>query len=191
MSGSLSLMSGSLSQVNFRRNVMFEKCIKCNRIGESCVPNLMLLPFADLIQWIDKRQKYLGWTNQKLADESKRVPVGTINRIKSVEEDCKFSTMQSLLITLFGGTTDEFACTEQVEKELRQMEQLEQQAAKLLSVEAENAMLKERLKQVDDLLRQIDEQHRKHIRIIKEEYQEQIVFLKDELKAWRSCQQKQ
>jgi hypothetical protein len=191
MSGSLSLMSGSLSQVNFRRNVMFEKCIKCNRIGESCVPNLMLLPFADLIQWIDKRQKYLGWTNQKLADESKRVPVGTINRIKSVEEDCKFSTMQSLLITLFGGTTDEFACTEQVEKELRQMEQLEQQAAKLLSVEAENAMLKERLKQVDDLLRQIDEQHRKDIRAVKEEYQEQITFLKDELKAWRSWHQKQ
>lgn len=165
---------------------MFEKCIKCNRIGESCVPNLMLLPFADLIQWIDKRQKYLGWSNQMLADKS-NVPVGTIKRIKAGEYmDCRYSTIKSILIALIGGTTDEFSCTEQVEKELRNMEQLEQQAAKLSVAEAENAMLKERLKQVDNLLRQIDEQHRKDIRAVREEYQEQIVFLKEQLKAWQS-----
>jgi ABC-type phosphate transport system auxiliary subunit len=165
---------------------MFDKCIKCPKIGESCVPNLLLLPFPDLIKWCDKRQKHLGWSNQRLADESKRVPVGTINRIKAGEEDCKFSTMQSILITLFGGTTDEFACTEQVEKELRNMEQLEQQAAKLSVAEAENERLRERLRQVDEHLRQIDEQHRKDIRAVKEEYQEQIVFLKDQLKAWQT-----
>lgn len=165
---------------------MFDKCIKCPKIGESCVPNLLLLPFPDLIKWCDKRQKHLGWSNQKLADKTKRVPVGTINRIKAGEEDCKFSTMQSILITLFGGTTDEFACTEQVEKELRNMEQLEQQAAKLSVAEAENGRLRERLRQVDEHLRQIDEQHRKDIRAVKEEYQEQILFLKDQLKAWQT-----
>jgi cell division protein FtsB len=170
---------------------MFEKCITCNRIGESCVPNLLLLPFPELIKWCDKRQKYLGWTNQRLADNTKKVPVGTVNRIKTSEEDCKFSTMQSILITLFGGTTDEFACTEQVEKELKQIEELEKQAAKLSSIEAENERLRERLRQVDEHLRQIDEQHRKDIRAVKEEYQEQIIFLKDELKAWRSWHQKQ
>ena len=58
-------------------------------------------------------------------------------------------------------------------------------------MEAENERLKDRLKQVDDLLRQIDEQHRKDIRAVKEEYQEQITFLKDELKAWRAWHQKQ
>ena len=163
---------------------MFEKCIQCNRIGESCVPNLWLLPFPDLIKWCIKRQKYLGWSNQKLADKC-NTPVGTISRIWAGDYlDCKFSTIKNVLITLIGGTTDEFACTEQVEKELRNMEQLEQQAAKLSAVEAENAMLKERLSQ-------IDEQHRKDIRAIKEEYQEQITFLKDEVKAWRSCHQKQ
>ena len=169
---------------------MFEKCIKCNRMGESCVPNLMLLPFADLLQWCSKRQKHLGWTNQTLADRSK-VPVGTINRIKAGEEDCRYSTIRSILISLIGGITDEFACTEQVEKELRNLEQLEQQAAKLAVAEAENERLRERLKQVDELLRQIDEQHRKDIHAVKEEYQEQITFLKDELKAWRSWHQKQ
>ena len=165
---------------------MFEKCIKCTRMGESCVPNLMLLPFEDLLKWWDKRQKHLGWSNQTLADKSIQVPVGTINRIKSGDyHDCKYSTMKYILIALIGGTQDEFACTEQVEKELQQMAQLEQQAAKLTATEAENEILKKRLAEVDDL-------HRKDIRIIKEEFEEQkkeykerIEFLKEELKAWQ------
>ena len=157
---------------------MFEKCIKCNRMGESCVPNLMLLPFATLMQWIDKRQRHLDWTNQDLADKSK-VPIGTIKRMKAGEEDCKYSTMRNILIALIGGTTDEFPCTDLVEKELRQVEQLEQQAAKLTATELENKMLRERLSQ-------IDEQHRNDIRVIREEYKEQITFLKEELKAWKS-----
>ena len=162
---------------------MFEKCIKCERLGENCVPNFMILPFSDLIQWCNKRQKYLEWTNQTLADRSK-VPIGTINRIKAGDYlDCKYSTIKHILITLIGGTTDEFPCTEQVERNLMQLEQMEQQTAKLAAVEKENKSLKLRLNK-------IDEQHRKDIRIIKEEYQEQIDFLKDELKAWRSWQQK-
>ena len=166
---------------------MFEKCITCNRMGESCVPNLMLLPFPDLLKWCNKRQKHLGWSNQQLADHPKcKVPVGTINRIKAGEEDCKYSTIRNILIALIGGTTDELACTEQVEKELRNLEKFEQQATQLSSVEAENERLKERLKQVDELLRKIDEQHRRDIRAVKEEYQEQINFLRDELKARRT-----
>lgn len=164
---------------------MFEKCITCNRIGESCVPNLWLLPFHDLIQWCIKRQKHLGWTNQTWADRS-TVPIGTINRIKAGDTDCKYSTIRNLSLALIGGTTDEFPCTEIVARELQQMERLEQQAAKLASTEKENEALKTRLDH-------IDEQHRKDIRVIreeyqkqKEEYQEQIAFLKEQIKAWQS-----
>lgn len=157
---------------------MFEKCIKCDRMGESCVPNLMLLPFAELIKWIDKRQRHLEWTSQALADNS-RVPIGTIKRIKAGEEDCKYSTIRNILIALIGGTQDEFACTEQVEKELLHVEQLERQAAKLSSAEAENEMLKRRLQEIDEL-------HRNDMRVMREEYKEQINFLKDELKAWQA-----
>ena len=162
---------------------MFDKCIKCPRIGESCVPNLMRLPFAELLQWLIKYQKVLGWSNQKWADES-GVPVGTINRIKAGDHaDCKYSTVRSLAISVMGGTKDEFSCTEQVEKELRQKDQLEQQTAKLSAVEAENEKLREQIRQMDEL-------HRKDIRVVKEEYQEQIAFLKEELKAWHSWHQK-
>ena len=121
---------------------MFDKCIKCPTIGENCVPNLWLLPFHELIKWCIKRQEYLGWSNQKWADAS-NVPVGTIKRIKAGDyADCKYSTIKSLAISVIGGTTNEFACTEQVEKELQQMGQLEQQAAKMSSVEKENEELR-------------------------------------------------
>ena len=160
---------------------MYEKCIQCPRIGQSCVPDLWLLPFPDLIQWCNKRQKYLGWTDQNLADNS-RVPIGTIRRIKAGDYlDCKYSTIRSILIALIGGTTDEFACTEQVAKELQQVEELERQTAKMAALERENEALKCRLEQIDEL-------HRKDIRVIREEYQEQIAFLKDQLKAWQSRQ---
>lgn len=129
---------------------MFEKCIECHRIGESCVPNLWLLPFHDLIQWCIKKQKHLGWTNQVWADKS-NVPVGTINRIKAGDTDCKYSTIRNLAIALIGGTKDEFSCTEQVERELRQMERLEQQAAKMASVQKENEELKLRLEECREM----------------------------------------
>lgn len=147
---------------------MFEKCIKCDRLGETCVPNLMLLPFPELIQWCIKRQKHLEWTNQELADRSK-VPVGTINRIKAGEYmDCKYSTIRSLLITLIGGTTDEFPCNNLIEKELEQVDKLEKQAAKLSAVEKQNEELRAHLGECREL----------------------IAFLEDEVKAWRSVCQK-
>ena len=142
----------------------------------------MLLSFSDLMQWCIKRQKHLEWTNQTLAEKSK-VPIGTINRIKAGEYlDCKYSTIKNILIALVGGISDEFSCTEQVEKELRQVEMLERQAARLTATEEENEKLK-------SILSKTDEQHRNDIRIIREEYQEQIAFLKEELKAWRNLRQ--
>lgn len=158
---------------------MFEKCIKCERLGESCVPNLMLLPFSALIQWCVKRQKHLGWTNQTLAEKS-TVPVGTINRIKAGDYlDCKYSTIRNLLLALIGGTTDEWHCTELVEQELKQKELLEQHAAKMAFIEQENILLKAQLEKGE-------EQHRSDIRSIRAEYQEQIAFLKEQLRAWQS-----
>lgn len=150
---------------------MFEKCIPCSRIGESCVPNLMLLPFPVLMQWCGKRQKYLGWTNQTLAEKS-GVPISTISRIKADDYlDCKYSTIRSLLIALIGGTTDEWLCNEQVDKEI--------QAARSTELEAENAALKE---QVAAMV----ERYRKDCKTIHDEYCAQIAFLEEDIKAWRS-----
>ena len=47
------------------------------------------------------------------------------------------------------------------------------------ALEEENAKLKDRLSQIDDL-------HRRDIRAVKEEYQEHIAFLKEQLRVWQA-----
>jgi predicted transcriptional regulator len=131
----------------------------------------MLLPFPLLMQWCGKRQKYLGWTNQTLAEKS-GVPLSTISRIKADDYlDCKYSTIRSLLIALIGGTTDEWLCNAQVDKEI--------QAARSTELESENAALKAQLAS-------IDAQHRQDCKTIHDEYCAQIAFLEEDLQAWRS-----
>ena len=137
---------------------MFEKCIACNKIGESCVPNLWLLPFPELIKWCVKRQKHLGWSNKKLADNS-NTPLGTINRLEAGDTDCYYSTIRNIAITLIGGTTDELSCTEQVEKEL-------QQVARLSSVEKENEELRLRLEECREMNAFLKKENERKAKII-------------------------
>lgn len=157
---------------------MFDKCIKCERLGQDCMPNLMILSFGELIAWCNKRQKDLGWTNQTLADRS-TVAIGTINRIKVGDyADCKYSTIRNLLVALIGGISTEFPCKEKLENELKMIDSYNAQREKLLVLEKENQELRTRLDNMDEL-------HRSDIRAVKTEYVEQIRFLKDELIAWR------
>lgn len=143
---------------------MYEKCIPCDKLGKSCVPNLLRLPFADLQQWCIKRQKFLGWTNQTLADSS-GVPLGTVGRFKSDDYiDCKYSTIRNIVMALVGGIHDEFPCNKKIEEELAQLEKFEKQAARLTAVEKENEALLG----------------------LNAEYKEEVCFLRDEVRAWRT-----
>ncbi len=109
---------------------MFNRCIKCERIGQDCVPNLLALPWTDLMNWWKERQKFLGWTNQDLSDIS-GIPVGTINRIKAVEDDARYSTMRSIIHALLGGYSVEFPCQKKLDQEFAQIETLEKRCAEL------------------------------------------------------------
>ncbi len=129
---------------------MFEKCIKCDNLGAGCVPNLMVLPFSELLQWCNKRQKYLEWTNQVLADKS-TVPVGTINRIKAGDYlDCKYSTIKNLLNALVGGTMEEIPCAK---FDIDQSQQLSAALKELEQAKAKNA---EDKVAIDYLLNQVN-----------------------------------
>lgn len=151
---------------------MFEKCIRCERLGQDCVPNLMILSFSDLMSWCNKRQKDLGWTNNTLAEKSK-VPIGTINRIKAGDyADCKYSTIRNILVALIGGISTEFPCKEKLVQELKMIDDTDRLAKENQELRCE--------------LRSLDEKHRQDIRVIRAEYQEQIGFLKEQLKAWQS-----
>ena len=147
---------------------MFDRCITCDRLGQDCVPNLLALPWPDLLNWWKKRQKHLDWTNQVLSDKS-NIPVGTINRIKAGEDDARYSTMRSIIHALMGGYSVEFPCQKKLDQEFAHIETLEKQCSELT---AANEVLATKMQSIEEV-------HRNDIRAIKAEYKEQIDFLKE------------
>lgn len=110
---------------------MFDRCITCERLGLDCAPTLYFLPWPDLLAWWRKRQKHLDWSNQVLSDKS-TVPVGTINRIKAGEDDCRYSTMRLIIYALIGGNSVEFPCQKKLDQEFAHVENLEMQCKELI-----------------------------------------------------------
>lgn len=160
---------------------MFSSCIKCERVGQDCVPNFMALPFPDLLEWWKERQRFLGWSNQILSEKS-NIPLGTINRIKAGEDDCRYSTMRAIIHALLGGYSVEFPC----------QKKLDQEFAHIASLEKQNAELLKNIEELNSHLASIDEMHRNDIRVINAEYKaestflkEEIAFLKEQLRAWQ------
>lgn len=147
---------------------MFDRCIGCERLGKDCVPNLMALPFPDLMAWWKKRQALLDWTNQELADNS-GIPVGTINRIRKGEDDPRYSTIRSVIHALMGGHTAEFPCQKKLDAEFAHIEELEKQRQEL--IEERNALLAK--------LQNLTELHRNDMVAIRNEYKEQIDILRE------------
>jgi transcriptional regulator with XRE-family HTH domain len=146
---------------------MFDRCIGCDRLGKDCVPNLMALPFPDLMNWWKKRQALLDWTNQELADKS-GIPVGTINRIRKGEDDPRYSTMRSIIHALMGSHSAEFPCQKKLDAEFAHIEELEKHCIEL-TLEKEALLAK---------LQTLAELHRNDMLAIREEYQERIELLK-------------
>lgn len=155
---------------------MFEKCISCERLGQDCMPNLLILPFQDLLKWWGMRQKALGWSNQTLSDNS-HIPKGTIDRIRQGDyADCRYSTIRAILVALIGGVADEFPCKESMDKQQQRMQELEQENARLCALERENEALRQRLESIDAL-------HRDDVRAICAEYKDEVNFLKDIIRS--------
>ncbi len=146
---------------------MFNRCIGCERLGQDCVPNLLALPWTDLLAWWKKRQALLGWTNQVLSEKS-GIPVGTINRIKSSEDDCKYSTMRSIIHALLGSYAVEFPCQKKLDAEFAHIEELEKRC---LELALEKEALLTRLQTLAEL-------HRSDMQEIRNEYIGQIDLLK-------------
>ena len=142
---------------------MFDRCIECERLGQDCVPNLLALSWSDLLNWWKKRQAFLGWSNQVLSDKS-TIPLGTINRIKSGEDDCRYSTMRCIIHALMGGYAIEFPCQKKLDQEFANIETLEMKCKELSKANEgfaarEQAIRDEAQRKIDFLIEQI-----KHLR---------------------------
>lgn len=142
---------------------MFDRCIECERLGQDCVPNLLALPWSDLLNWWKKRQAFLGWSNQVLSEKS-TIPLGTINRIKSGEDDCRYSTMRCIIHALMGSYAVEFPCQKKLDQEFASIETLEAKCKELSTANEgfaarEQAIRDEAQRKIDFLIEQI-----KHLR---------------------------
>ena len=160
---------------------MFDRCITCERIGQDCVPDLLSLSWPDLMTWWKKRQAFLDWTNQTLSDKSK-VPVGTINRIKAGEDDCRYSTMRSIIHALMGGYSVEFKCQKRLDQEFAHFEELEKQCNELTGV---NGELVAKIRAAEEMLKtseanlQGTQKDLDHARALHEEAHKQVAYLLD------------
>ena len=147
------------------------KCLSCARFRKSCggIPTRGM----DLQEWCEYMRDVKDLAHLTNADIAKDsgVSKATIEKIMAInyETDIMRSTARRIELVVVG-PVGEHDCDVD-----RDGSKSAERLSKLLS---ENEQLKEQIRQIDDL-------HRQDIRIIKEEYQEQITFLKDELKAWR------
>ena len=92
---------------------MYEKCIKCPKVGTSCEgPHFFTMSAEELLGCCKERKKFLKLSNEKLA-ELTGIPKGTIDRLFSGEHlDFKFETMRPIIMVLAGGEFVEAPCPE-------------------------------------------------------------------------------
>ena len=144
----------------------YYRCLSCPRFRKVCggIPTRDM----DLQNWCEYMRdvkELAHLTNAGIAGEAE-VSIKTIERIMAIncEQDIMRGTARRIEQAIIGPVGD-LTCDRPYDN----------------SAETE---------QTNKLLAEADEKHRKDIRTIREEYQEQIAFLKDELKAWRSLHQR-
>lgn len=88
----------------------FEKCEGCDHVGADCIPYIVSLSSAELLEWCRIRKKQLRMTNEELAEKS-NAALGTINRLfASKNTDFMYSSMQSVVFSLLGLDASEVSC---------------------------------------------------------------------------------
>lgn len=123
---------------------MYEKCVKCPKVGISCEgPHFFTMSAAGLLEWCKERKKFLKISNEKLAELS-GIPKGTIDRLFSGEHlDFKFETIRPIIKVLAGGEWIEAPCPD--EPDNFSDEKIAKLDEKITNLEEENQKLKDRL----------------------------------------------
>lgn len=129
---------------------MRKDCANCEHLGRDCPKKLMLLPLDELIDWCLHIMKQYRITHEGLAKLS-GVPKGTIDRVLAKQSaDCKYSTIHTIVCTLFecmgvsSVCLDDVTAEEVVRTDALAMQNAELQAA-LDSSEKERRALQSRV----------------------------------------------
>lgn len=142
---------------------MYEKCIKCERLGKDCIPNLYIMDVLDIREWTRKLKEEKGWTNAHLAEVS-GIPKGTIDSCFSKKNgknaDVNYSTFSAILCALLECDHIEMLCRDSEAECCHIFNENEE-------LRKENAELKERYAS------------------IREDYENRIAYFKENIKYKR------
>lgn len=110
---------------------MYEKCLNCNKIGNSCDgPNFMAMGTAELIEWCNNRRKQIpGMTYERIMDLT-GLSKGTVaGFFGGTHADYRIETIRPILKLLVGGEWDDNPCADPTaseraayEERIRQLE---------------------------------------------------------------------
>lgn len=120
--------------------MLYEKCLKCDKLGTSCnCMSFVKMTSKEIIEWCKAKKSMLKLTNESLANLS-GVPVGTINRIFAGKgTDYYYETLRPIIKALVSGDWSEDNCPN-----IHEMEELTEHSRDIISrLEAERDFLKE------------------------------------------------
>ena len=114
---------------------MHEPCISCQKVGASCRgPRLTDMTIAEAIALMKARKKFLGWSNQQLADRANKTPKGTVDGIfAATHADFRYETIRPVWNALFSSDASDNPCPELSDNERAKYEE------KIRQLEAEHA----------------------------------------------------
>lgn len=140
---------------------MYEKCVKCPKVGTSCEgPHFFTMSAAGLLEWCKARKTFLKLSNEKLAVLS-GTPKGTIDRLFSGEHlDFKFETIRPLIKVLAGGEWIEAPCPDEPDKFSDE---------KISQLEEENTRLREKLNEVTETSNEKIKAYKEEVDIFKDQ----------------------
>lgn len=156
---------------------MFEKCITCDHVsGCPHSPRFYMLSPPEVIDWCRKRKKFLGLSNEDIADMS-GLPHGTVSRLLGGNyADYKHTTIQPLLRTLTGDGLGELPCPTTQPEVAELMEKYDKARARVEYLEQHYQEDVQRIR--SDNQRQID-----HLNAEIADFKEELDFKRQQLRA--------
>lgn len=143
-------------------------CISCPRIGQTCDgPNFLAMSVERWCEWCHLRRDYLNWKNQNVADKA-NVSRMSVDRIMAGDvKDLRITTMQAVTKALVNGSWGQSPCVLVTETEKE--------------IYVDNPVIVAQCQQLQNTLDAIAEENKAELASVREEAQEKIAFLKEQI----------
>ena len=144
-------------------------CISCPRIGQTCDgPNFLAMPVLRWCEWCHLRRDHLGWKNATIAEKA-GVSKMSVDRIMSGDvKDLRITTMQAVSRALVNGVWGQSPCVLVTETEKE--------------IYGDNPVIVAQCQQLQNSLDTLSVEYKKEIAAVREEAQEKINFLREQVK---------